>query len=114
MHRFKVAAKLWIDLFEDAIDDGTRSPTSLDTYRSQLQACVLPALAELRLGEATTPRLDKVIASIKKNVGAATARTCRSVIAGVMGLAVRYGAIWPFPDLTDTVTVVLSGHGKVS
>jgi hypothetical protein len=34
-----------------------------------------------------------VISEIKKRAGAPTARTCRSIISGVMGLAVRYGAI---------------------
>lgn len=45
------------------------------------------------MGEATTPLLDKFIAAVKADTGPATARTCRSIISGVMGLAVRYGAI---------------------
>jgi integrase len=47
----------------------------------------------VRLGEATTPLVDKVIAAIKADAGRPTAKTCRSVISGVMGLAVRYGAV---------------------
>lgn len=49
--------------------------------------------ASLRIGEATTPRIDKVIAKIKETAGAPTARTSRAVISGMMQLAVRYGAI---------------------
>jgi integrase len=45
------------------------------------------------MGEASTPRIDSVISEIKKRAGAPTARTCPSIISGVMGLAVRYGAI---------------------
>jgi integrase len=41
----------------------------------------------------TTPVLDRFIAKIKKDVGPPTARTCRSIVSGVMGLAVRYGAL---------------------
>ncbi|HZN76086.1 MAG TPA: site-specific integrase, partial [Micromonosporaceae bacterium] len=43
--------------------------------------------------EATTPLLDRIIGAIKTDAGAPTAKTCRSVISGVMGLAVRYGAV---------------------
>jgi integrase len=74
-----------------------RIARSLETYRGQLDNHVLPALGEVRLGEATTPLIDKVIAAIKTDTGAATAKTCRSVISGVMGLAVRYGAITSNP-----------------
>ena len=54
---------------------------------------MLPALGEVRLGEITTPLVDRVIQSIKKRVGAPTARSSRSVISGVLGLAARHGAI---------------------
>src|SRR4051794_41870739 len=50
-------------------------------------------MGQVRLGEATTPLIDKVIGAIKADVSAATAKSCRSVISGVMSLAVRYGAI---------------------
>lgn len=54
---------------------------------------ILPALGEVRLAEATTPLIDKVVGAIKADVSAATAKSCRSVISGVLGLAVRYGAV---------------------
>lgn len=50
-------------------------------------------MGEIRLGEATTPLLDKVVAKIKTDLSAATAKSCCSVISGVLGSAVRYGAI---------------------
>jgi integrase len=65
----------------------------LDTYRRHLANHVLPALGEVRLGEARTPLIDRVVSAIKREAGAPTARSCRSVISGVMGLAVRYGAV---------------------
>jgi integrase len=50
-------------------------------------------MGQVRLGEATTPLVDKVVSSIKRRISPATAKSCRSVISGVMGLAVRQGAI---------------------
>lgn len=93
MHRFSAAADLWLARISDAVRQGRRSAGTLDIYRRQLDSHVLPAVGDVRLGELTTPRIDKVLTSIMTDVGAQTARTCRSVISGVMGLAVRYGAI---------------------
>jgi len=93
MHKLTHLLDLWEVKFKEQIADGRRSPTSLDTYRRAIKNHIRPALGELRIGEANTPRIDKVIATIKKNTGAPTAKTCRAVISGVMQLAVRYGAI---------------------
>jgi integrase len=97
MTRFSEAADLWLSKLDDLVRDGWRSPGTVETYRRQLKNHLLPALGEIRLGEATTPLVDKVIAAIKTDVSAATARSCRSVVSGVMGLAVRYGAITANP-----------------
>ncbi len=61
----------------------------VDTYRRQLKNHVLPALGQVRLGETSTPLVDKVIDAIKADVSAATAKSCRSVISGILGQAVR-------------------------
>jgi integrase len=93
MHKINQLLDLWEEKFKEQVTDGTRSPTSLDTYRRAIKNHVRPALGELRIGEANTPRVDSVISKIKKNAGAPTAKTCRAVISGMMQLAVRYGAI---------------------
>ncbi len=77
----------------DMVADGRRSPGTLDTYRRQLDNHVLPALGEVRLGEISTPLVDSVIRTIKTKVSPATAKSSRSVISGVLGLAVRHGAM---------------------
>ena len=97
MSRFSDAADLWLSKVDEMVKDGRRSPGTVDTYRRQLKNHVLPAMGEVRLGEATTPTVDRVIASIKQKVSASTAKSCRSVISGVMGLAVRYGAVMANP-----------------
>jgi integrase len=97
MSRFADAADLWLSKVDEMVAEGRRSPGTVDTYRRQLKNHVLPAMGEVRLGEATTPLIDKVIGAIKADVSAATAKSCRSVISGVMGLAVRYGAVMANP-----------------
>jgi integrase len=93
MHKINHLLDLWDKRFERLVADGQRSPTSLDTYRRALKNHVRPAIGELHIGEATTPRLDTVLFKIKDHAGPSTAKTCRAVISGAMKLAVRYGAI---------------------
>jgi integrase len=93
MHKISRLIDLWETRFERLVADGKRSPTSLDTYRRAIKNHVLPALGEIRIGEANTPRIDTAISQIKATAGAPTAKTCRAVISGAMKLAVRYGAI---------------------
>jgi len=92
-HKINDLVDLWIAKFEERVADGRRSPTSLTTYRSAIKNHVRPAIGELRIGEATTPRIDRVIGEIKRNAGRPTAKTCRAVVSGMMQLAVRYGAL---------------------
>lgn len=96
-HRFREAVEIWLRKFDELVNDGRRSQGSRETYQRQLDKHILPALGELRLAELTTPVLDKFIGRIKADVGAATARTCRSVLSGVMALTVRYGALTTNP-----------------
>jgi integrase len=102
--RFGKAAELWFAKFSALVVDGRRSPGSLDTYRRVVNKHVLPALQELRLAEMTTPLIDRFIGRIKAEVGGPTAKTCRSAISGIMGLAVRYGAVQANP-VRDVETV---------
>jgi integrase len=93
MTRFSAAADLWLEKMDAMVREDRRSPGTVETYRRQLKNHVLPAIGEVRLGEVTTRLLDKVISAIKADTSAATARSCRSVVSGVMGLGVRYGAL---------------------
>jgi len=93
MHKISHLIDLWEKRFEGLVADGKRSPTSLDTYRRAIKNHIRPALGEIRIGEANTPRIDTVLTKIKNKAGAPTAKTCRAIISGAMKLAVRYGAI---------------------
>jgi integrase len=75
------------------VDEGRRSPGTLSTYESALALHVRPALGQLRLAEVTTPVVDAFIARIKLTKGAPAAKLARSIVSGVMGIAVRQGAV---------------------
>jgi integrase len=92
-HRFSDAAALWLRKMEAAARSGRRSPGTVDTYRQHLNKHVLPALKDLRLGEMTVPLLDRFIERITNEVGPATAKACRSIVSGILRVAVRHGAL---------------------
>lgn len=90
--RFAAAAEVWLAGVQEAADLGDMSPNTAQLYALQLKNHVEPALDALRLREVTTPRVDDFLRVVRTTKGVATAKTCRTVVAGVMGLAVRYGA----------------------
>lgn len=61
-------------------------------YREVLDDHVLPGVGALQIREATVTRLDAFLKAVTKNTGAPTAKLCRTVLSGTMGLAVRHGA----------------------
>lgn len=91
--KFRDIAELWIEGIREAVENGERSPTTPDQYRSSLDRHVLPGLGEVRLREITVPVVDRFLGAVRTNKGLATAKTSRSVISGVLGLAVRHGAL---------------------
>ncbi|WP_425432596.1 phage integrase central domain-containing protein [Jiangella alba] len=93
LHRFAEAIDLYVAKFKERVEAGKRSAGTLELYERHIKNHVRPALGEVRLGEISTPLLDRVIGKIKKKSGAATAKTCRSIISGIMKLVVRYGVM---------------------
>jgi integrase len=91
--RLSDVAELWFKRMEQRAADGDLADSSLDTYRRQLDNHVLIGLGSFRIGEIDTPTVDDFLAAVKANVGGATAKSCRSVLSGVMGYAVRRGAL---------------------
>jgi hypothetical protein len=88
-----VAAEEWIGTVDHAVAQGLRSPNTAQLYRLNMNVHVLPAVGELRLREITVPSLDRVIQTLQLHKGSATAKIARTVISGILGLAVRHGAI---------------------
>lgn len=91
--KFKEAAELWLKEFEGLVDEGVRSPTSLDTYRGRLNTFVLRSMGELRLREVTVFRVEQVCQSVRKNTSVDSARTVRNIISGICALAIRHQAM---------------------
>ncbi|TDW70605.1 site-specific recombinase XerD [Kribbella pratensis] len=92
-HRFNEVADAWVQEIDELVQDGSRSPRTVQSYKSVLKKHVRPALGELRLAEVTTARVDTFIHKVKAKSGVPTAKLCRSVTSGVMGVAVRSGPL---------------------
>ena len=91
--RFSLAAEEWIAHVDQLVAQGDRSPTTSQLYHLNLRTHVLPAIGELRFRELTVPRLDRFLQTLRLRSGTATAKVARTVLSGVLGLAVRHGAI---------------------
>jgi integrase len=96
------AARGWLAMFEGLVERGARSPSTLDEYRHIVDRVVVPGVGSLRLGEVTTPRLDRFVQAVLTEKGYATAKVSRSVLSGICGWLVRRGALAvnPVRDLT--------------
>ena len=91
--RFRAAAGQWIASIDQLTDQGLRSPNTAQIYRLNLTNHVLPAIGDLRLREVTVPRVDRFIQTLRLHNGSATAKHARTVLSGVLSLAVRHGAV---------------------
>lgn len=99
---FEDAARGWLATFEAQVARGARSPSTLDEYRYVIARVIVPGVGSLRLGEITTPRLDRFIQAVLTDRGYATAKLSRSVLSGICGWLVRRGVLGvnPVRDLT--------------
>ncbi|RFU21913.1 site-specific integrase [Geodermatophilus marinus] len=66
-------------------------------YRFAVDAYVLPGLGELRLREITVPAIDRLLTSIHAEHGPGAAKSTRSVLSGILGLAVRHDLLTTNP-----------------
>ncbi len=90
--KIEQVAELWLAEIEQAVDAGSKSPSTLDAYRTIYRRHVKPALGELRVREVDTPAVDRVLTAIKHKT-VSGARTAKIVISGLMRLAARHGAV---------------------
>lgn len=87
--RVAALAEAW---FRD-VSSGDRSPSTLVQYRYRLNRQIIPALGELRIRELTPGTIDRHLTAVTAQHGSAAARTVRSVLSGMAGLAARNDAI---------------------
>lgn len=69
------------------------APNSIDTYRSNLHHIVIPAIGNMAVTEATPMRLQDFINKVSKSNGPGAAKGCRSVLSGMLSMAVVNGVI---------------------
>lgn len=92
--RFRDVAELWLTQdIEHEINAGVLSHGTLRTYRSVLNVRVLPRLGSLQLREVTVYAVDSLIKDTRDAKSRSMASTVRTIVSGVMGYAVRHGAI---------------------
>ncbi|WPM94361.1 integrase [Arthrobacter phage Cupello] len=75
-------AEKWPDLAEN----------SRKRYRDALEDHILPGLGALTIAECSVTRIDRFLKATAAGTGAPSAKVCRSVLSGVLALAVRHGA----------------------
>jgi integrase len=91
--RFSAGIDGWLSYVESLVERGARSPSTLDQYRDTVRRHVRPGLGGLRLGEVSTPRVDRFLQGMLADKGYATAKICRTVMSGICGWLVRQGGL---------------------
>ena len=100
----------WMAYVEGLVERGARSPSTLDQYRDTVRRHVRPGLGGLRLGELSTPRVDRFLQGVLADKGYATAKICRTVLSGICGWLVRQGGLIANP--VREVTPLEAGSTK--
>lgn len=101
--RISTAVELFLAEVTDLIEQDVLAPNTYETYRYQYNKNLAPRIAELQLHELTTPRANAVIREIRDEVGAATAKTCRTILSKTCSLAVTHGALTTNPIREITI-----------
>jgi integrase len=91
-------AYLWLE----EINARDLAVATKELYADMVERHIDPGLGALRLREITVPIADRYIKLTAQRSGPGTAKTARSVLSGMLGLAVRHGALTtnPIRDVT--------------
>ena len=96
-----VAGEKWFEEPEQA----RLAVTTRKRYRSAFAYLIASGFGEVRLSEATVPRVDRFLKRITTENGPSSAKTARTLMDHVCSLAVRHGAI-PSNPVKDTASIV--------
>jgi integrase len=91
--RVRDLAEVWFRF----LSDQDRSVTTLQQYRYRLDRQILPVLGGLHVRELTPGIIDRHLRLMAARHGPAAAKTCRSIMSGLCGLATRHGALTSNP-----------------
>jgi integrase len=75
------------------VDDSQLAANTKRLYRIAVGSYVKPSLGALRIREARVRTIDRALKAIKTTHGLGAAKTTRSVLSSMFGMAVRHGAL---------------------
>ena len=85
--------ELWLAEIDRSVKLGKRSPTTAAQYRYRFDRHVRDGLGSLRIRELTVGRLDRLVTQVHDRYGMAAAKTTRTVLSGMAGMAARFDAL---------------------
>jgi integrase len=89
----RALGELWLAEIDRAVALGKRSPNTVHQYRYRFDRHVRDGLGALRVRELSVAKLDRLVMQVHDRFGVAAAKTTRTVLSGMVGLAVRYDAM---------------------
>lgn len=98
--RISALAAVWWAEFLDL----DRAINTRRRYEEIKDGYVLPGVGGLRIREATVSTLDRFLKTMRTKHGDGTAKICKTVLSGMLGLAARHGALEGNP-LRDVATI---------
>jgi hypothetical protein len=93
--KIEQVAELWLMEIEQAVEAGSKSPSTLDAYRTNYRRHVMPALGGLRVREVDTPAVDRVLTAIKDNSQWSADSQDRDFWSDAAGHSARHGEQQP-------------------
>lgn len=115
--RLRDLAERW---FVEEVEGNDRSTNTRNRYRYVLDQYVIPGVGALMVREVSTGSMNRFLKKTTTNTGAATAKLCRSVLSGMLQLAVIEDAVKtnPMRDVspisveTTTVRALTAGEAR--
>ncbi|MBU4214302.1 MAG: site-specific integrase [Actinobacteria bacterium] len=87
--RLSALADYW---YRTEVEHSDRAANTRQRYRGVVDGYVIPGMGGLVVREATVARVDQFLRTTTDEKGAATAKLCRTVLSGMLALAVRHNA----------------------
>jgi integrase len=89
----RALGELWLAEIDRSVKLGKRSPTTAAQYRYRFERHIRAGLGALRVRELTVSRLDRLVTEVQDRYGTAAAKTTRTVLSGMAGMAARFDAM---------------------
>lgn len=104
--------KEFLDNIAKEVAHGAKSPNTEKAYRSAWENRIQPALGGVTVREMTVRQCDNLFVTLRETLGYDQVKIVRSVLSGVMGIAVHYDAI-PVNPVTQARDIPRERRKKV-